>query len=152
MNMNIQSSYSLAFCGKCTSCFVNNFVELKNDTKYPRDYYVKSREKNILKPHYFIKFLWGDGNREGTNFVQDVVIKRLKDERTNGRVILDAKKIDAKTSPAGFYYKLGFRFLDETLNKILQQWKISGGTKFNAPDLEGRMFLPKENVEDCIRY
>ena len=150
--MNIQPSYSLSFCGKCTSSFANNFVELTNDTKYPRDYYVKSGGKNILKPHYFIKFLWGDGNREGTNFVQDVVVKSLKDKRTNGRVILDAKKIDAGTSPAGFYYKLGFRFLDEKFNEILKQWQNMRGSKFNAPDLEGRMFLPKENVENCIRY
>ena len=81
-----------------------------------------------------------------------MVIKSLKDQRTAGRVILDAQKIDARTSPAGFYYKLGFRFLEEKFNKILEQWKTLGGTKFNAPDLEGKMYLPKENIKDCIRY
>ncbi len=150
--MNIQAINCTPFQGKCTSAFVNSFVELKKDTEFPRDYFVKSDGKNILKPHYFIKFLWGDGNREGTNFVQDVVIKSLNDKRSNGRVILEAKKIDARTSPAGFYYRLGFRFLNEKFNKILQQWKLAGGTKFDAPDLEGKMYLPKENIEDCIMY
>ena len=150
--MNVNTSYQITFNGKCNSHFINSFCELGHETQFPRDYYVKSKGKNILKQHYFIAFLWGEGNREGTNFVQDVVINSLKDKRTVGRVILDAKKIDAQTSPAGFYYKLGFRFLEQKFNKILEQWKSSGGTKFNAPDLEGKMFLPKENIEDCIRY
>lgn len=150
--MKIQSSNKSSFCGKCTYGFVNIFTNLEKNTTLPRDYYIKTNGQNILKPHYFIKFLWGDGNREGTNFVQDVVIKSLEDKRTNGRVMLNAKKIDARTSPAGFYYKLGFRFLEEKFNKILEQWKTLGGTKLNAPDLEGKMFLPKENIENCIRY
>ncbi len=110
-----QNSYNnnCNFEGKCRSQFVNVFCELPKDSEFPRDYYIKTNNTRILKPHYFIKFLWGDGNREGTNFVQDVVIKRLKDNRSNGRVILDAKKIDTRTSPAGFYYKLGFRFVAE---------------------------------------
>jgi len=154
--MQINRSYNLNnnvyFQGKCRSGFVNSFTELLPDTGFPRDYYVKTKDSKILKPHFFIKFLWGDGNREGTNFVQDVVINSLKDKRSNGRVILEAQKIDARTSPAGFYYKLGFRFVEEQLNKILEKWYLNKGTRFNTPDVEGTMYLPKENIEHCLRY
>jgi hypothetical protein len=151
-NPKTEFSGSYSFTGKCRSKFVNLYCELPQNTGFPRDYYVKTKEAKVLKPHYFISFLWGDGSREGTNFVQDVVIKSLKDSRSKGRVILDAKKIDARTSPAGFYYKLGFRFVENKLNNILDKWLKYGGTKFNTPDIEGKMYLPKENIENCIRY
>lgn len=165
------------FKGRCNSCFTDKFYKIFAGIDFPRDYIIKTKQLvpatsqratksgriipaiplhtediQILKPHYHINFLWADGNREGTNFVQDVVIKSLKDPRTQGRVILNAEMIDAETSPAGFYYKLGFRFANQKFNKILKDWKDNNGTKLNAPSITGMMYLPKENIEQCLRY
>mgnify|MGYP006872972334 CR=1 FL=1 len=109
-------------------------------------------ERITLQAHYFVSYLWSDGKREGTKHIQEVVSKSLKDSRTDGRVILDAQMIDGKTSPAGFYYKLGFRFANNTYNKILANWLKRSGKKFDAPSVTGVMYLPEEYIEHCLRY
>ena len=88
----------------------------------------------------------------GTTAVQTVVRKSINDAKTTGRVTLDACCIDGKTSPAGFYYKLGFRFKDPTLNQELETWIQKGGQKENAPQITGIMYLPKENINHCLNY
>ena len=109
-------------------------------------------ERIILQAHYYVSYLWSDGKREGTNHIQEVVIKSLEDSRTDGRVILDAQMIDGETSPAGFYYKLGFRFANNQYNKILEKWLKKSGKKIDAPPVTGTMYLPEENIEHCLRY
>lgn len=109
-------------------------------------------ERQTMLPHYHIDKLWTGGKGSGTQAVQDVVIKSLSDTQTKGRVTLDACCIDGKTSPAGFYYKLGFRFGDAQKNKELKNWLEKGGTRENAPFLTGTMFLPKENINHCLNY
>ena len=105
-----------------------------------------------LLPHYHIDKLWTGGKGTGTTAVQTVVRKSINDAKTTGRVTLDACCIDGKTSPAGFYYKLGFRFKDPTLNQELETWIQKGGQKENAPQITGIMYLPKENINHCLNY
>ena len=76
----------------------------------------------------------------------------LQDSRTNGRVTLQSDIIDGKTSPSGFYYKLGFRFSDESKNDIMKKWLEQGGKKESSPMITGFMFLPKENIHNCLNY
>ena len=38
------------------------------------------------------------------------------------------------------------------LNDELAQWVKSGGNRKNAPFLTGTMYLPKENIFDCLMY
>ena len=105
-----------------------------------------------LLPHYHIDKLWTGGKGTGTTAVQSVVRKSVHDPNTIGRVTLDACCIDGKTSPAGFYYKLGFRFKDPILNQELETWIQKGGQKENAPHITGIMYLPKENINHCLNY
>ncbi len=105
-----------------------------------------------LKPSYFISHLFSHARGQGTSAVQQVVRKSLDDIRTQGRVTLQADIIDGKTSPAGFYYKLGFRFPNKNDNDILQKWIENGGNKKNAPMLTGMMYLPEENIMHCLNY
>ncbi len=106
----------------------------------------------ILKPSYLILHLESFAKGQGTNAIKKVVKESLQNPQTQGRVTLQADMIDGKTSPAGFYYKLGFRFADDNNNAILAKWLENGGTKENAPKLYGFMYLPKENVEHCLNY
>lgn len=109
-------------------------------------------ESSIILPHYHIGLLRSGGAGSGTKAVQRVVAKSLEDSRTAGRVTLDACCIDGKTSPAGFYYKLGFRFQNQDLNIKLEEWLKNGGKRENSPFITGTMFLPKENIEQCLKY
>lgn len=109
-------------------------------------------ETQSILPHYHIDKLWSNGKGSGTNSVQSVVRKSVNDPKTAGRVTLDACCIDGKTSPAGFYYKLGFRFKDKKMNKQLEEWIANGGKRENSPFLTGMMYLPAENIEHCLNY
>lgn len=60
--------------------------------------------------------------------------------------------IDGKTSPAGFYYKLGFRFANDESNKVMQNWFKTSGRREDSPMETGMMFLPAENIKHCLNY
>ena len=109
-------------------------------------------ETQSILPHYHIDKLWSTGKGSGTNSVQSVVRESVNNPKTAGRVTLDACCIDGKTSPAGFYYKLGFRFKDQKMNKQLEEWIANGGKRENSPFLTGMMYLPAENIEHCLNY
>ena len=51
-----------------------------------------------------------------------------------------------------FLCELGFRFVEEKTNLILENWLKKGGQKFAAPEVEGLMYLPKSNIEKCLNY
>lgn len=105
-----------------------------------------------IKPSYYISHLFSHGKGQGTDAVKSIVQKSLNDTRTCGRVTLQSDIIDGKTSPSGFYYKLGFRFPDSEKNKIMQKWLENGGQKATAPLVTGFMYLPKENIPHCLNY
>ncbi len=105
-----------------------------------------------LKPCYFLDYLYSHGKGQGTRAVKDVVMKSLNDTRTQGRVVLQADIIDGKTSPAGFYYKLGFRFANDESNKVMQNWLKTSGRREDSPMETGMMFLPAENIKHCLNY
>jgi len=139
-----------------------NISNLTGKTQPEADmYYFKTREAFYIdiysygketSPFYYISKLWSTGKGTGTRAVQQVVESSLKDKATRGKVIVNAASMDKKTSPAGFYYKLGFRFKDNKKNKILQKWLLEGGKKKNAPMETGVMYLPKRNIFHCLNY
>ncbi len=106
----------------------------------------------IIKPSYYISHLFSHGKGQGKDAVKKIVTMSLQDSRTNGRVTLQSDIIDGKTSPSGFYYKLGFRFSDESKNDIMKKWLEQGGKKESSPMITGFMFLPKENIHNCLNY
>lgn len=106
----------------------------------------------ILKPSYYISHIFSHEKGQGKDAVKKIVEMSLLDSRTNGRVTLQSDIIDGKTSPSGFYYKLGFRFADEGKNDIMQKWLEQGGKKECSPMVTGFIFLPKENIQNCLNY
>ena len=105
-----------------------------------------------LLPHYHIDKLYSSGKGSGTAAIKNIVAKSVQDAQTKGRVTVDATCIDGKTSPAGFYYKLGFRFVQDDLNSICEDWLANGGNREQAPFLSGMMYLPQENIKHCLNY
>ena len=92
------------------------------------------------------------GKGSGTRGLQTAVMDSVRDKDTKGRIFLDAQNMTRKGSPAGFYFKLGFRFKEKGKNKIFQEWLNKGGKKKDAPQDTGLMFLPKENILHCLIY
>lgn len=109
-------------------------------------------EYNTLKAAYHLDHLFSHGKGQGQNAVKELVRTSLKDPKTQGRVTIDADIIDGKTSPAGFYYKMGFRASNEYNNEQLAKWLTEGGKRENAPMLTGMMYLPRENILRCLYY
>lgn len=120
-------------------------------SKYPKEY--------LEKPVTHIELLYSYGKGEGTRAIKKIVRDSLKNE-TEGRVRLYACTLDYdRMSPIGFYYKMGFRSLDEKYNNICEKWLKAGGTMENRPDkikfglfAPEEMYLPKENIEHCLHY
>lgn len=87
----------------------------------------------------------------GTKAVQSVLDRSLADKDTQGRVVVYAEITDGKTSPAGFFYKLGFRFVDKSMNEIMEAW-VKKNIETEAPKLTGMMYLPKSNINKLMMY
>ena len=87
----------------------------------------------------------------GTKAIQSVLDRSLSDKDTEGRLIVYAEITDGQTSPAGFFYKLGFRFLDNSMNDVMEKW-LSKNLKTDFPTLTGVMYLPKNHVNKLMMY
>lgn len=83
---------------------------------------------------------------EGTKAVRNVLEKSLTDKDTDGRLIVNVIILDDEITSAGFFYKLGFRFLNPTHNEIMQKWISNKDNHYMSPKLTGLMYLPKENI------
>ncbi len=106
-----------------------------------------------LKDCYIIDFIEAPQRYkgEGTKVVQSLVERSLADKNCKGRVVVNAEIIDGKTSPAGFFYKLGFRFVEPDRNEILKNW-VKQNTLIDAPKLTGMMYLPEKNIQKVLLY
>ena len=111
------------------------------------------RTNIYLKSCYKIENIVSEQRKkgEGTRAVQSLLEISLADKDTEGRIIVYSEIIDGLTSPAGFFYKLGFRFIDKSMNDILEKQIIQKiGTDF--PKLTGMMYLPKTNINKLAMY
>ena len=130
------------------------FLQNNSVAKTSPNGYALSRKGDeiILKPTYVILHLESFEKGQGKEAIKEVVLKSLCNSESQGRVMLMAETIDGKNSPAGFYYKLGFRFENEECNKTMQNWIKKGGSKASAPQISGSMYLPLENIPHCLNY
>ncbi|MCM1265402.1 MAG: hypothetical protein NC200_04305 [Candidatus Gastranaerophilales bacterium] len=87
----------------------------------------------------------------GTKAMQALLERSLADKDTEGRIVLYAEMIDEQTSPAGFFYKLGFRFVDKSMNEIMEKW-VAKKILTDAPKLSGMMYLPKNHINKLMTY
>jgi hypothetical protein len=87
----------------------------------------------------------------GTKAIQSVLDRSLADRDTQGRLVVYAEITDGQTSPAGFFYKLGFRFVDKSMNEIMENW-LRKNIETEAPKITGMMYLPKGNINKLMMY
>ncbi len=87
----------------------------------------------------------------GTKAVQSVLDRSLADKDTQGRLVVYAEITDGQSSPAGFFYKLGFRFVDKSMNEIMEEW-LKKNIETEAPKITGMMYLPKNHINKLMMY
>lgn len=109
------------------------------------DYYVKS----CYQIDYISSPIRHKG--EGTKAVRNLLEKSMTDKDTEGRIIVDVKITDNETSASGFFYKLGFRFVDKSKNIIMENW-LKDEKNILPPKITGLMYLPKEHTQRLLMY
>lgn len=119
-----------------------NFFQLRPNIK----------KTKYLKNAYVIDYIQSPKARcgLGTEALKGLAEKSLFDPRTEGRIVTFCAPVWKESSPAQFFYKLGFRFMDPNANEYIEECIIK-----KIPDLPpqtGMMYLPKKNINKLLRY
>lgn len=107
--------------------------------------------KTYLKNCYKLDFISSPQRYRGagTKAILTLLEKSLADKETEGRIVVNAEIIDGQTSPAGFFYKLGFRFIDKSMNEVMEKW-LTQNTELGSPKLTGMMYLPRQGINKLM--
>jgi len=112
----------------------------------------KKKKTKYLKDCYIIDYIQSPQARcgLGTEAVKGLAEKAMFDPKIEGRIVTYSAPVWKESSPALFFYKLGFRFLDPEANERMKECLIK-----NIPDLPaqtGMMYLPKEQLHKLLHY
>ena len=119
-----------------------SFLKLPPQKKYTK----------YLKNCYVIDFIHSPRpkNGLGTEAIKILAEKAFFDTKANGRIVTFSTPVVKDCSPAIFFYKLGFRFTQESCNEHIEEC-----IRKNEPDIPaqtGMMYLPKNNLQKLLRY
>lgn len=109
-------------------------------------------QTKFLKNCYIIDYIQSPKPRNGlgTEAIKNLAEKAMFDSRADGRIVTYCAPVWKESSPALFFYKLGFRFMDSTANDYMKECLAK-----KIPDLppqKGMMYLPKGNLNKLLRY
>ena len=128
-----------------------NFFAKQDGTNLyiPRTY---KRKTKYLKNCYIIDYIQSPKpkNGLGTEALKQLAEKAMFDSRAEGRIVTFSAPIMKESSPAMFFYKLGFRFTDPACNEVMEEC-----LKNNMPDIPaqiGMMYLPKNRINKLLHY
>lgn len=112
----------------------------------------EKKKTKILKDCYVIDYIQSPKAYcgLGTEAVKGLAEKAMFDKKANGRIVTFSSPVWKESSPALFFYKLGFRFIEEAGNKYMEECLIK-----KIPDIPpqiGMMYLPKSNLHKLLRY
>ena len=110
------------------------------------------RKTKYLKNCYIIDYIQSPKARcgLGTEAVKQLAEKAMFDTKAQGRIVTFSAPIMKESSPALFFYKLGFRFTDPYSNEVMEEC-----IQKNMPDLPaqiGMMYLPKNRLQKLLMY
>jgi len=112
----------------------------------------QKKKTKILKDCYVIDFIQSPRAYcgMGTEAVKGLAEKAMFDKNMEGRIVTFSSPVWRESSPALFFYKLGFRFIDPAGNDYMEECLIK-----KVPDIPpqiGMMYLPKYNLHKLLRY
>ena len=115
----------------------------------PRTY---KRTTKYLKNCYIIDYIQSPKPKcgLGTEAVKQIAEKAMFDSRAEGRIVTFSAPIMKESSPALFFYKLGFRLTDPACNAVMEEC-----LKNKMPDIPaqiGMMYLPKNRLNKLLHY
>ena len=110
------------------------------------------RKIKYLKNCYIIDYIQAvtPGCGQGTEAIKTLAEKAMFDNRTEGRIVTFSAPIVKESSPALFFYKLGFRFTEPEANAYMDECIAK-----KIPDIPaqiGMMYLPKSRLHKLLRY
>ena len=113
---------------------------------------VMKKKTKILKDCYVIDYIQSPRQRcgLGKEALKGLAEKAMFDKRAEGRIVTFSSPVWKESSPAQFFYKLGFRFMEEEANNYMEECLIK-----KIPDIPpqtGMMYLPKKNLHKLLRY
>ena len=86
----------------------------------------------------------------GSEAVKNLAEKAMFDSKAEGRIVTFSAPMTKESSPALFFYKLGFRFTSPEANEYMEECLIK-----KIPDIPaqvGMMYLPKSRLHKLLRY
>ena len=132
---------------------VEEAVEQENQNAFnffeQRQIYKKTK---YLKNCYVIDYIQSPKARcgLGTDAVKGLAEKAMFDTRAEGRIVTFSTPVLKESSPALFFYKMGFRFMNPKANEYMEECLIK-----KIPDIPpqtGMMYLPRKNLHKLLRY
>lgn len=121
----------------------HNFFKLASPPK---------RKMKYLKNCYVIDYIQSPKARcgLGTEAIKQLAEKAMFDNMADGRIVTFSSPVWKESSPALFFYKLGFRFMEKGANEYMEECLIK-----KIPDIPpqiGMMYLPRTNLHKLLRY
>lgn len=113
---------------------------------------VIKHKRQYLKNCYIIDYIQSPKPRcgLGTEAIKSLAEKAMFDTKAEGRIVTFSAPMIKESSPALFFYKLGFRFTSPEANDYMEEClrkKIP-----DIPPQTGMMFLPKSRIHKLLRY
>ena len=110
------------------------------------------RQIKYLKNCYIIDYIQSPKARcgLGTEAIKNLAEKAMFDSKADGRIVTFSAPMTKESSPALFFYKLGFRFTSPEANNYMEECIIK-----KIPDIPaqvGMMYLPKCRLHKLLRY
>lgn len=110
------------------------------------------RRIQYLKNCYIIDYIQSPRARYGlgSEAIKNLAEKAMFDSKADGRIVTFSAPMTKESSPALFFYKLGFRFTSPEANEYMEECLIK-----KIPDIPaqvGMMYLPKSRLHKLLRY
>lgn len=110
------------------------------------------RKIQYLKNCYIIDYIQSPKPRcgLGAEAVKSLAEKAMFDPKAEGRIVTFAAPLVKESSPAIFFYKLGFRFTSPQANEYMEEC-----IRKKVPDIPvqtGMMYLPKNRLHKLLHY
>ena len=119
-----------------------NFFQLQPEIK----------KTKFLKNCYVIDYIQSPTPKcgLGTEAIKGLAEKAMFDPKADGRIVTFSAPVWKESSPALFFYKLGFRFTDNYGNEYMEECLRKN--TIDIPAHIGMMYLPKRNIHKLLRY
>jgi len=130
----------------------DDYTNIKNNSFTFVNLVPPKKKTKFLKDCYIIDYIQSPQAHcgLGTEAIKGLAEKAMFDPKIQGRIVTYSAPVWQESSPALFFYKLGFRFMEPAANERMRECLAN-----NVPDLPaqtGMMYLPKIHLHKLLHY